>query len=92
MLMNEEKITKKIELIFPESDLESRPVRRGPGGDILHKFAANIDDITSWFSQYQLESIELTISGGIETQGLLKLAVSAKGEGGLKLTLKPKPN
>jgi hypothetical protein len=29
----------------------------------------------------------------METKGILKLAVSVKGEGGLKLTLKPKrPN
>jgi hypothetical protein len=26
----------------------------------------------------------------METEGILKLAVSVKGEGGLKLTLKPK--
>ncbi len=48
--------------------------------------------ITSWFKQYQVESIELWINGGIQTEGIIKLAVSAKGEGGLKLTLKPKSN
>ena len=37
-----------------------------------------------------IETIELTINGGVETSGILKLAVSAKGEGRLKLTLKPK--
>jgi hypothetical protein len=82
----------KIQLIFPESDIESesRPVRRGPGGKLLQRFATSLDDITSWFNQYDIETIELWISGGIETEGILKLAVSAKGEGGLKLTLKPK--
>lgn len=83
---------KKIELLFPESDegIESRPVQRGPGGKIIQKFATSIDDITSWFNQYDIETIEVSISGGIETEGILKLAVSAKGEGGLKLILKPK--
>jgi hypothetical protein len=84
---------KKIELIFPESDVEvveSKPVRRGPAGKILHRFAASIDDIRTWFNQYEIESIELWINGGMETEGVLKLAVSAKGEGGLKLILKPK--
>jgi hypothetical protein len=83
---------KKIELVFPESDIdiESRPVRRGSGGKLLQRFATSIDDITNWFNQYDIETIEVWISGGIETEGILKLAVSAKGEGGLKLTLKPK--
>lgn len=82
--------SKKIEFVFPESDLETRPTKRGPEENILHRFSASIDDIASWFSKYEIESIELWISGAIETEGILKLAVSAKGEGGLKLTLKPK--
>jgi hypothetical protein len=90
--MVDENKKKKIELIFPESDveIENRPARRGPGGKMLQKFATSIDDITNWFNQYDIESIEMWISGGMETEGILKLAVSAKGEGGLKLTLKPK--
>ena len=83
---------KKIELVFPETNLEveSKFVRKSPGGKVLEQFSASIDDITSWFKQYQVETIELWISGGIQTEGIIKLAVSAKGEGGLKLTLKPK--
>ena len=79
-------------MVFPETDVdvENRPVKRGPGGNMLHRFASNLDDITSWFEQYEIESIEVSISGGVETGGILKLAVNAKGEGGLKLTLKPK--
>ena len=34
----------------------------------------------------------LWISGLIETGGITKLVVSAKGEGGLRVMLKPKPN
>ena len=82
--------SKKIQLIFPESDAETRPATRGPEGKILHKFVTSIDEIASWFSGYEIEFIELWISGAIETEGILKLAVSAKGEGGLKLTIKPK--
>jgi hypothetical protein len=87
-----EKKNKKIELVFPENNLEvdSKFVRKGPGGKVLEQFSASIDDITSWFKQYQVETIELWISVGIQTEGIIKLAVSAKGEGGLKLTLKPK--
>jgi hypothetical protein len=88
----EDRVNKKIELVFPESDfeVEGKWVKKGPGGKMLNQFAASIDDISSWFTQYQVESIELWISGAVETEGIIKLAVSAKGEGGLKLTLKPK--
>jgi hypothetical protein len=88
-----EKKNKKIELVFPESGLDvtdDKFVRKGPGGKVLEQFSASIDDITSWFKQYQVETIELWISGGIQTEGIIKLAVSAKGEGGLKVTLRPK--
>ena len=55
---------KKIELVFPETNLEveSKFVRKGPGGKVLEQFSASIDDITSWFKQYQVETIELWIS------------------------------
>ncbi len=82
-----------VELVFPGSGLEDddRWVKKGPAGDMLRTFSASINDITSWFKQYQVDTIEVWISGIIETGGIIKLAVSAKGEGGLKLTLKPKP-
>jgi hypothetical protein len=83
---------KKIELVFPESDVstENKPVKRGPDGKILQKFVTSVDDISTWFNKYEIETIELSISGAIETNGILKLAVNAKGEGGLKIILKPK--
>ena len=49
-----------------------------------------MDTITEWFKQYQFESIELWVSGLMETGGVTKLVISAKGEGGLKVVLKPK--
>ena len=87
-----EKKNKKIELVFPESGLDVADDKfvKKAGGKVLEQFSASIDDIASWFKQYQVESIELWISGGIQTEGIIKLAVSAKGEGGLKVTLKPK--
>jgi hypothetical protein len=84
--------SKKIELVFPETDIsiENRPARRGPDGKMLQKFVTGIDEIATWFNKYEIQSMELWISGGIETEGILKLAVSAKGEGGLKVILKLK--
>jgi hypothetical protein len=49
-----------------------------------------MDSIANWFKQYQVESIELSISGAMETGGVAKLVISAKGEGGMKVVLKPK--
>jgi hypothetical protein len=50
-----------------------------------------MDAIADWFKQYQVESIELWISGMMETGGITKLVLSAKGEGGMRVILKPKP-
>ena len=52
--------------------------------------STSINEITDWFKQYQVESIELWISGLIEKGGITKLVVSAKGEGGMRVMLKPK--
>ncbi|MGH9981265.1 MAG: hypothetical protein ACRD6U_06910, partial [Nitrososphaeraceae archaeon] len=69
---------RKIEFVFPETELrtESKPVKRGPNGQILHSFSTSLDEITNWFHKYEIESIELWITGAIETGGILKLAVS----------------
>ena len=84
---------KKIELIFPDSGFESDEGYQSKGettDKIVKGFAASIDDIIQWFKKYEVESIELWIKGGIETGGILRLIVSAKGEGGMKVILKPK--
>jgi hypothetical protein len=84
--------SKRIELIFPETKFtdEIIPTERGSSEKIFHSFSTSLDNITNWFEKYSIESIELWVSGGIESGGILRLAVSAKGEGGLKLTLKPR--
>lgn len=41
------------------------------------------------FKGLKIDQIELWINGAAETEGLLKLALSAKGEGGIKIVLKP---
>jgi hypothetical protein len=48
-----------------------------------------MEAIADWFKQYQVESIELWIIGMMETGGITKLVVSAKGEGGMRVVLKP---
>ena len=33
---------------------------------MLHSFSTSLDEITNWFNKYEIESIELWISGGIK--------------------------
>lgn len=85
---------KRIELAFPkyehEGDDDGYISKGGTGEGLVKHLSASIDDITDWFKQYQVESIELWISGLVETGGVTRLVVSAKGEGGLRVVLKPK--
>jgi hypothetical protein len=82
----------KIELAFPKyEEADSEYVSKGRGEDVVKRLSTSMDAIADWFKQYQVESIELWISGLIETGGITKLVVSAKGEGGMKVVLKPKP-
>jgi hypothetical protein len=84
---------KKIELAFPKYEEQKEEyISKGKGQDLIKYLSTSMDEIANWFNQYQVDSIELSISGALETGGILKLIVSAKGEGGLKVTLKPKPS
>jgi hypothetical protein len=76
-----------IELALPKFDSEE-----GAKGidDVWERFPVTIDKITDWFKQYQVDSIELWISGVLETGTITRLIVSAKGEGGMKVVLKPR--
>jgi hypothetical protein len=84
----------RIELAFPKYEQEGDDgeyiSKGGTGEGLVKHLSASIDDIADWFKQYQVESIELWISGLVETSGVTRLVVSAKGEGGLRVVLKPK--
>lgn len=92
---NKVKTNSKIELAFPkyEQEEDDEYISKGGTGEGLVKhLSTSIEAIADWFKQYQVESIELWISGMMETGGITKLVVSAKGEGGLRVVLKPKIN
>jgi hypothetical protein len=82
----------KIELAFPKYEEENEEYisKGGTGEGLVKHLSTSMDAISDWFKQYQVESIELWISGLIESGGITKLIVSAKGEGGMKVVLKPK--
>ena len=83
---------KKIELAFPKYEEEDNGeyISKGKDQGLVKHLSTSIDDIAAWFQQYQVESIELWISGLVETSGITRLVVSAKGEGGMRVVLKPK--
>lgn len=87
---NEQIKKKKIELAFPKIEEHDEYVSKGGTKELLSLFSASMDEVTEWFKSYQVESIEMWISGIIESGGITKLLVSAKGEGGMKVVLKPK--
>src|SRR5215212_6062407 len=89
---NIENTNTKIQLAFPKYEEEDGEyISKGRGQDLVKHLSTSMDSISDWFKQYHVESIELWISGMMETGGAIKLVVSAKGEGGLRVMLKPKP-
>lgn len=74
-----------IELALP------KPIEGAKGSDdVWERFPTTTDKITDWFKQYQVDSIELWISGVLETGTITRLIVNSKGEGGMKVVLKPR--
>lgn len=77
---------KKIELVLPEIENTQGFAMQ----NVVKGFAVTIDEIKNWFENYDVDSIQLWISGAVEAGGVLKLFLSAHGEGGVTITLRPK--
>jgi len=60
-----------------------------PGESKLESLAVSLKTLLEYLKSFKVEEIELWISGAAETGGFLNLVVSAKGEGGIKVVLKP---
>ena len=56
----------------------------------MNYFSTSIDELTEWFRNYQVESIEVWISRIVENNGIARLVLGAKGEGRFRVMLKPK--
>ena len=50
----------------------------------------NLRSFVNAFEGFKIEQIEVWVSMVVETEGFTKLFISSKGEGGIKLLLKPK--
>ena len=82
----------KVELLFSKEGIPTETGHQSKGllENKFKGFSTSVDKIIQRFDKYQVESIELWIQAAAETEGVLKLLVSAKGEGGMKVTLTPK--
>jgi hypothetical protein len=66
------------------------PTMRGGLGDVSKEVVVRVQEIASWFEDFDIDQIEISISGCVSSGSILKLIISAQGEGGVTLTLKPK--
>ncbi len=59
------------------------------GTDQMSTLVMSLENLISHFRDFEVAEIELSVTGAVETNGLLRLAVAAKGEGGVRILLKP---
>jgi len=95
----------KIVLVFPEIEEEPKTfvvpkkVTTGIKGERMRPLGLitdltqrqfDVGQVEDWFKGYKVDSIEIWLKGALKSGGVTKLFLSAEGEGGLKITLKPK--
>ncbi|MGZ4869539.1 MAG: hypothetical protein ACXV2F_04160 [Halobacteriota archaeon] len=79
-----------VKLVFAEPP-EGTPEREylAQRGIMLKPMEIDLDSFVNAFKGYKVDSIELTCSGTVQTGGFLQLFVSASGNAGVTVTLKP---
>jgi hypothetical protein len=90
--MTEDVAVEKVQLVFPKPEASSRTMLTAIKPDIdFGKFVTvGLDELLNWFKSYKLDSIEVDISGTVQTGKIISLIVSATGTGGVKVVFKPK--
>lgn len=83
---------KKIVLMMPRIKEEQKEPEFSPsGGNILSdSFPISVDqikDLVKGFTDFNLDTIELHVTGVAETNGVTKLFIGLSGEAGVKLVL-----
>lgn len=80
----------KVKLVFAEP-AEGTPERQynDAARDEIQPVEVDLDRLIDSFKGFKIDTIELSCSGAIESGGLTQLFVSAKGEAGVTVILKP---
>jgi hypothetical protein len=61
------------------------------GEGFFQTFSTDVDTVAEWFSQYEIDSMELKIDSVIDAAETTRLTVGFMGEKWLKVVLKQKP-
>jgi hypothetical protein len=59
-------------------------------GKPAEKFIITLKELAKAFTDFEIDSIELSLEGGVETGKVLNLFVKATGNAGCTVKLKPK--
>lgn len=95
VMENKSKSLKKIQLVFPrlkEHDVHlPRDLSQYKDKKFFDLFEMDIDELSIWFEEFRIESIELFIDSIINSSDQTKLIVGGRqDQKGVKLLLKPK--
>jgi hypothetical protein len=83
---------KRIELIFPRPKREMDVyLPKAKGQDFFQIFSTDVQSIAKWFSEYEMDSMEVKIESIINSSQTTKIILGSKEENsGLTIVLKPK--
>src|SRR5919199_1536212 len=83
---------KSIELVFPRPKGEMDVyLPKAKGEDFFQLFSVDLQGITKWFNEYEMDSMELKIESIINSPETSKIILDSKGENsGLTIMLKAK--
>jgi len=83
---------KPVELVFPRSKREMDVyLPKVKGEDFFEVFSTDVNIIAEWFSEYEIDSLELKIDSIIDSPQRTKLILGSNTENGLTVVLRPKP-
>ena len=81
----------RVELVFPrpkrEMDVYLPKVK---GEEFFELFLTDVNAVAEWFSQFEIDSLELKIDGVINSPETTRLLIDLNGDSGLRVVLKPK--
>ena len=81
-----------VELVFPRPKREMDVyLPNAKGEEFFQIFSTDVNSVAEWFSQYEIESMQLKIDSIINSSQTTKLILGSKADNGLTIILKPKP-
>jgi hypothetical protein len=80
-----------VELVFPRPKREMDVyLPKAKGEEFFQIFSTDVNSVEDWFSDYEIESMQLKIKSIINSSQTTKLILGSKADNGLTIILKPK--